>query len=134
MFKKTLIIALAALSIAGGTFTTATSAQAGGFGKVIAAGVVGAVIGSALANRHQSHDGGWNGGYRPAYDGGDFRRPRRAGDHYMGASPLHGHAASFGRHASGIGWRAGIRHRNPDREFLAVLDRTLTTPQREECL
>ena|SRR6516165_1419861 len=63
-------------------------------------------------------------------NGGDFRRRCRTGNYYVGASSLHGHAGSFGRHASGIGWRAGIRHRDPDWEFLAVLDRTPTTLQR----
>ena len=70
MLKKTLIVATAALSLTGASITTSSSAQAGGFGKFVAAGIVGAVIGSALASRAHSQpsDGGnWGGGYRPAY-------------------------------------------------------------------
>ena len=44
MFKKTLTAAIAALTLAGATLTTPSSAQAGGFGRFIAAGIVGAAI------------------------------------------------------------------------------------------
>ena len=70
MFKTALIVATAALSLTGASITTSSSAQAGGFGKFVAAGIVGAVIGSALASRaasRPSYAGGYGGGYRPAY-------------------------------------------------------------------
>ena len=71
MFKKTLTATVAALTLATASLSTAP-AQAGSLGKFIAAGIVGAVVGSALASR-PSHAGQPSYGYRPArggYDGG----------------------------------------------------------------
>ena len=73
MFKKTLTATVAALTLATASLSTAP-AQAGGLGKFIAAGVVGAVVGGALASRSAQADqpsyayrpvrGGYDDGYR----------------------------------------------------------------------
>ena len=45
MFRKTLTAAVAALTLAGATVTTTSSAQAGSLGKAVAIGIVGTVVG-----------------------------------------------------------------------------------------
>ncbi len=65
MFKKTLIAATAALTLAGSVAST-SSAQAGWRGAAIAAGVAGLAIGGAVAaNNAYAYDYG----YRPVYYG-----------------------------------------------------------------
>lgn len=84
MFKKTLTAAIAALTLAGASLTT-TSAQAGGFGKFVAAGIVGAVVGGALASRSSASDSSYDNGYRPVrggYNGGCGYSPRPVFDEY----------------------------------------------------
>ena len=76
MVRKTLTAAVAALTLAGATVTTPSSAQAGGLGKFIAAGVVGAVVGSALAARRSE-------AYQPSY-GGDASGYRLVREGYEG--------------------------------------------------
>ena len=86
MFKKTLTATVAALTLATASLSTAP-AQAGSLGKVIAAGIVGAVVGSVIASKARSApvDGAFEGGYRPVrggYDGGCGFRPRPVFDEY----------------------------------------------------
>ena len=85
MFKKSLTVLVAALTLTGATFTTTHSAQAGGLGAAVVAGVVGTVVGvvagaaSSRANADADYRparGGYDGGYRPvrgSYDGCGFR-------------------------------------------------------------
>lgn len=79
MFKKTLAAALATLTLTSATLATASSAQAG-FGKAVAAGIVGLAVGSVLAGSARSqeptyrsggYDDGYRGGYRPVRGGYD---------------------------------------------------------------
>ena len=72
MLRKTLTGAVAALTLAGATVTTTSSAQAGFLGKVVA-GVAGAVIGAAVVGAAASAarpEPVYRPGYRPAYGGG----------------------------------------------------------------
>ena len=73
MFKKSLTALVAALALTGATLAPMQSAQAGGLGKFIAAGVVGAVVGGALASRSAQAD-------RPSYAYRSEYRPVRGYD------------------------------------------------------
>lgn len=66
MFKKTLIAAAAALTVAGSTAAMTNSAQAGWRGAAIAAGVAGLAIGGAVA-ANNAYGYGPSYGYRSAY-------------------------------------------------------------------
>ena len=73
MFKKTLTALVAALTLTSATFTTTQSAQAGTFGKVLAAGIVGVAVGAIAAGKARSQDQDYRPEYRPArggYEGG----------------------------------------------------------------
>ncbi len=54
------------------------------------------------------------------HDRGAVRGGCRVGRDQLHSPPLHGHAAAFGRFASGRGRRAGVCRRNPDRQFLTL--------------
>ena len=69
MFKTSLSATVAALTLA--TAFLCASAQAGGLGKLIAAGVIGAVAGSVVASRARSHEHGYRPEYRPVRGGFD---------------------------------------------------------------
>ena len=69
MFKKTLTAAVAALTLVSASLAPVSQAQAGGLGKFIAAGIVGAVVGGAIASRGGDRDPGFDRGYRPVRRG-----------------------------------------------------------------
>ena len=82
MFRKTLAATVAALTLATASLAPTSQAQAGGFGKFVAAGIVGAIVGGALAARpsqaYQPNYGyrpvrTFEGGYGGGYNGCGFR-------------------------------------------------------------
>ena len=84
MFKKTLTATVAALTLAGATLVPLSSAQAG-FGKAVAAGIVGLAVGAVVAGSARSQEPNYRSAYRPArggYDGGCGYRNRAVFDEY----------------------------------------------------
>ena len=68
MFKKSLTVAVAVLSLTGASLTTTSSAQAGSLGKFVAASILGTAvgaiaIGSARARENHSEYRAMRGGY-----------------------------------------------------------------------
>ena len=72
MFKKTLVAAVAVLTVAGSTVATTSSAQAGPLGRAVAAGAIGFAIGAAAAGSYAYarpvYYGGCGWVSRPVYD------------------------------------------------------------------
>jgi len=94
--KKVLLAAAAAVTIAAGTLTAPTAADARchgcGIGVGIAAGVIGgAIIGNAIVNAQP------RGGY-VVYDDYDAPYPRRCEDGYWARQRL------YDRHGDFVGW------------------------------